>query len=147
MIEMGPKTLLDIEACMGQINADGPVYVNGAEPGDTLNVEILQLQTGGWGWLFAVGDPHFSQGDGEITGTALETTMRSRIRLSVIKGKKPLKSPYYVTNPELVKQMHSVGGEGEYGVLATAVRRDNAIKEAVRGLFGLAGCREKAHAR
>ena len=28
----------------------GPVYVNGAEPGDALEVEILDLQTRGWGW-------------------------------------------------------------------------------------------------
>jgi acetamidase/formamidase len=87
------------------------------------------------GALFAVGDGHFSQGDGEITGIALETTMKSRIRLSVIKGKEPLKSPHYMTNPERVKQMHTVGEKREYGVLATAVGRDNAVKEAVRGLL------------
>ena len=28
----------------------GPVYVEGAEPGDTLAVEILDLHTRGWGW-------------------------------------------------------------------------------------------------
>src|SRR5258708_20024129 len=28
----------------------GPVYVKGAEPGDTLEVETLQLQPGSWGW-------------------------------------------------------------------------------------------------
>ena len=28
----------------------GPVYVNGAEPGDALEVEILTLQPGSWGW-------------------------------------------------------------------------------------------------
>ncbi|MEB3101820.1 acetamidase/formamidase family protein [Ferviditalea candida] len=28
----------------------GPVYVAGAEPGDTLAVEILDIQTRGWGW-------------------------------------------------------------------------------------------------
>jgi acetamidase/formamidase len=28
----------------------GPVYVEGAEPGDTLAVEILDLKTKGWGW-------------------------------------------------------------------------------------------------
>jgi acetamidase/formamidase len=28
----------------------GPVYVNGAAPGDTLAVEILDLRTEGWGW-------------------------------------------------------------------------------------------------
>jgi acetamidase/formamidase len=28
----------------------GPVYVEGAEPGDALEVEILKLQPGSWGW-------------------------------------------------------------------------------------------------
>jgi acetamidase/formamidase len=28
----------------------GPVYVEGAEPGDTLAVEILDVHTKGWGW-------------------------------------------------------------------------------------------------
>ena len=28
----------------------GPVYVNGAEPGDTLKVEILNFEHKGWGW-------------------------------------------------------------------------------------------------
>ncbi len=28
----------------------GPVYVNGAEPGDALEVEVLDLQHKGWGW-------------------------------------------------------------------------------------------------
>jgi len=28
----------------------GPVYIEGAEPGDTLEVEILDLHTKGWGW-------------------------------------------------------------------------------------------------
>jgi acetamidase/formamidase len=31
-----------------QVN--GPVYVEGAKPGDTLQVEILDLQPAGWGW-------------------------------------------------------------------------------------------------
>jgi len=28
----------------------GPVFVKGAEPGDALEVEILKLQPGSWGW-------------------------------------------------------------------------------------------------
>ena len=28
----------------------GPVYVEGAEPGDTLAIEILDIRTRGWGW-------------------------------------------------------------------------------------------------
>jgi acetamidase/formamidase len=31
-------------------NLSGPVWVNGAEPGDTLQVDILELQHGEWGW-------------------------------------------------------------------------------------------------
>ena len=28
----------------------GPIFVRGAEPGDTLQVEVLRLETLGWGW-------------------------------------------------------------------------------------------------
>ena len=28
----------------------GPIHVEGAQPGDTLAIEILDLQTRGWGW-------------------------------------------------------------------------------------------------
>jgi acetamidase/formamidase len=31
-------------------NLSGPVHVNGAEPGDTLEIEILDLQAGEWAW-------------------------------------------------------------------------------------------------
>jgi acetamidase/formamidase len=31
-------------------NLLGPVYVEGAEPDDTLEIEVLSLQTGDWGW-------------------------------------------------------------------------------------------------
>ena len=31
-------------------NLLGPVYVEGAAPGDTLEIEILELRTGPWGW-------------------------------------------------------------------------------------------------
>jgi acetamidase/formamidase len=41
---------------LGQLDFDrlyplaGPVFVKGAEPGDVLEVEILELQPGSWGW-------------------------------------------------------------------------------------------------
>jgi acetamidase/formamidase len=36
---------------MGNVNpVTGPVYVKGAEPGDTLQVEILELIPNDWGW-------------------------------------------------------------------------------------------------
>ncbi len=57
-----------LEASCGQITADstldaiktldfsrvdqvnGPIYVEGAEPGDTLQIELLDLQPADWGW-------------------------------------------------------------------------------------------------
>ncbi|WP_048059545.1 acetamidase/formamidase family protein [Picrophilus oshimae] len=30
--------------------AVGPVYINGSEPGDAIEVEIYDIKTGGWGW-------------------------------------------------------------------------------------------------
>ena len=156
--------------------AVGPIYVEGAEPGDALAVDILDVQVGDWGWsailsfigllkgrfkdllvhwrisngyaetvgdflsgvrvpvrpflgvigvaprdgefgmippqyfggnmdnrlhgvgarvylpvnvkgaLLSLADPHASQGDGEVTGTAIETSATVRIRVSVVKG-------------------------------------------------------------
>ncbi|HUQ43283.1 MAG TPA: acetamidase/formamidase family protein [Candidatus Limnocylindria bacterium] len=150
----------------------GPVFVEGAEPGDTLQVELLEFEPGDWGWtasipgfglladdfpdaalritrladgfgellpgvriplapfcgvlglaspgaarstipptaqggnmdtrhltagatlwlpvavpgaLFSLGDGHAAQGDGEVCGTAIETPMRTRVRLTVRK--------------------------------------------------------------
>jgi acetamidase/formamidase len=31
-------------------NLSGPIWVNGAEPGDTLQVDVLELRHGDWGW-------------------------------------------------------------------------------------------------
>src|SRR5258706_10037131 len=46
----------DPSSKLGTLNFDrlyplgGPVYVKGAEPGDVLEVEILDLKPGSWGW-------------------------------------------------------------------------------------------------
>ena len=40
------------------------------------------------GALFQVGDGHAAQGDGEVDQTAIETSMRGRIQLTVRKGMK-----------------------------------------------------------
>jgi acetamidase/formamidase len=150
----------------------GPVYVEGAEPGDTLQLELLEFQPADWGWtasipgfglladefpdpalrithlvdgaaefmpgvriplapfcgviglaspgeprstipptevggnmdtrhlvagtrlwlpvrvpgaLLSLGDGHAAQGDGEVCGTAIETPMQARLRLTVRK--------------------------------------------------------------
>lgn len=224
LVNLGIKDLTDVERCIGPIYVNGPVYINNAAPGDILKVDVLELQTGPWGWtaifpglgllqdeivgphiktfdltkdkiafkpgitiprqpfygmmgvapaddvelspvfprndiggnfdcryltqgatlylpvnvpgaLFAVGDAHYCQGDGEITGVALETTMKSRLRFTIIKDKQSLKSPHYDVSLQWFKDMHSIGGMGEHGVMATAPTRNAATKEAVRGLL------------
>lgn len=188
-VESGAEIDFDsLDASCGQIRADstladlealdfdrvdqvaGPIYVDGALPGDTLQVDLLDFQPGDWGWtasipgfglladdfpaaalritrlgggvaeflpgvtiplapfcgvlglaspgearstipptnqggnmdtrhltagaslwlpvavpgaLFSLGDGHAAQGDGEVCGTAIETPMRARVRLTV----------------------------------------------------------------
>src|SRR4029453_9240905 len=35
-------------------NLGGPVFVDGAEPGDTLEIEVLELTPGPWGWTAVI---------------------------------------------------------------------------------------------
>ena len=45
----GPEDLTNVD--MGRVHAlTGPVYVNGAKPGQVLQVEILEFKHKGWGW-------------------------------------------------------------------------------------------------
>src|SRR5437588_431929 len=73
----------------------GPVYVNGAEAGDVLEVKILTLEpmdnygvnlfVQGHGALSCAGDGHAGQGDGEVDGTANEVALRGKFQLTVRK--------------------------------------------------------------
>jgi acetamidase/formamidase len=51
--QLGPSsTAADVGALdFGKVNpVSGPVYVKGAQPGDTLTVEVLEFETPTWGW-------------------------------------------------------------------------------------------------
>ena len=50
------------------------------------------------GALFSIGDTHAVQGDGEISGTALEAPMTLVIELNVIKGGRSIEEPQYETD-------------------------------------------------
>ena len=50
--------------------------------GATLYLPVFQR-----GALFYVGDPHSVQGDGEVSGTAIEQSVTGTFRLSVLRGK------------------------------------------------------------
>ena len=187
----------------------GPVYVEGAEPGDVLAVTIHDVQVEGWGWatilpgfgfladeftepwirgfdmepgataarfndrisiplapfagvmgvapgtdsmlvtippranggnmdnrhllpgttvyfpvfvegaLFSIGDTHAAQGDGEISGTAIEAPMRIVYEVNVIKGGRAIEEPQYET-PEY------------YAVTGYGTTIDEAARKAAR---------------
>ena len=46
----------------------GPIYVEGAQPGDVLAVEILDLEPGDWGWTGMGPDFGFLAGDSDAEG-------------------------------------------------------------------------------
>jgi acetamidase/formamidase len=202
-----------LDASFGQLTADstsadlasldfervdqvsGPVEVAGAEPGDTLQVDLLEFETADWGWtasipgfglladefpdgfykvtrlggvsdraeywpgirlplapfcgevgvapetgprstippdlhggnmdtrhliagstlylpvfaagaLFSIGDGHATQGDGEVCGTAIETPMRARVRLTVRKDLH-LSGPEFLAAPDPHAQLRN----------------------------------------
>ena len=82
------------------------------------------------GALLSVGDAHGAQGDGEVCGSAIETSARAALRITLHKGC-PLTYPALRTHssgPDL-------GGEGAY--ITTGVGPDlyAAAQDAVRGLI------------
>jgi acetamidase/formamidase len=69
-----------------------PQRVSSVPPGDHGgNVDNWRIGAGGTmyypvqvpGALLSVGDPHVSQGDGEVSGTALESSLNGLLRLTI----------------------------------------------------------------
>ncbi len=200
-------------------NLAGPLFVEGAEPGDTLEVEILRLQPGSWGWcaflpgvgllaedfpsgyvrtfdlsdgaattlppavrlplspffgtmgnalaesgvhppfpphagggnvdtrhlvegsrlwlpvlcpgaLFSVGDPHAMQGDGEVSGTALECPMRASLRFRL--HDRPLSTPTFQTPGRLDP---ATGERGYHGTMGLSPDLMEGARIAVRAMI------------
>ena len=201
-----PGTDLDIElreASGGQLSIDsdpsalttldfdrvnpvtGPVYINGAEPGDALKVTILAAsfkndarvplrpfagtigvalaepglhsvvpprRVGGnldvrdlcagtilylpievRGALFSVGDGHAAQGDGEVCGTAIETTLGVSLNLDIVKGAN-IPGPRFETLTPITRHLDSAGY-----LVTTGVGPDlmQGAKNAVRSMIDL----------
>ncbi|PGH26557.1 hypothetical protein AJ80_01686 [Polytolypa hystricis UAMH7299] len=207
--------------------AFGPVYVNGAEPGDALKIEILELEMSDWGWtaivpgfglladefaepvlkiwqldpalpyavfkegihipkrpflgvmgvapgmegefsmippldtggnldcryltvgstlylpvqvtgaLFSCGDGHVAQGDGEVCGTAIETSLKATLRLSVVKNQPWIAAPQFQTpsRKAAVAAAEVEADKGSYA--ATGIDSDllQAARKATRNLI------------
>jgi amidase len=82
--------------CFGVAPRAGQAFSNAtsAENGGNMDYRVFGVGTTVWfpvavpGALFALGDCHAVQGDGEIVGTGIETTFEVEVRLSVEKGRK-----------------------------------------------------------
>jgi acetamidase/formamidase len=96
------------------------------------------------GALFSCGDGHAAQGDGEVCGTAIETPMKARLRLTIekaadwtLKGKKVLECPHYITPKKGREEIEEevLADKGEYAALGIHEDIREASRMAVRGLI------------
>jgi acetamidase/formamidase len=71
------------------------------------------------GALFSIGDTHAAQGDGEVSGTAIEAPMRIVYEVNVVKGGRRIAEPQYETDVY-------------YAVTAFATDLDAAARKATR---------------
>lgn len=71
------------------------------------------------GALFSIGDTHAAQGDGEVSGTAIEAPMRIVYEVRVLEGGRSITEPEYET-------------EDFYAVTAFAETLDEAARKATR---------------
>lgn len=84
------------------------------QPGTTVYFPVFVE-----GALFSIGDTHAVQGDGEVSGTAIEAPMRIVYEVNVIKGGRVIEEPQYETNDY-------------YAVTAFATTIDEAARKATR---------------
>lgn len=224
----------------------GPVYINGAEPGDALEVEVVELQTADWGWtailpnfgllgeefqephlriwklpsnrhdsvngdttindqhrlerlahfndqiriplrpfmgtmgvapgedgefsvvppletggnidcrhitqgtrlilpvrtpgaLFSCGDGHAAQGDGEVCGSALETSMKVTLRFKVLKNQDWVQSPHFRSPPESEGPKRVLPDCGSYSTMGIDANLLEATRKAVRAMIQYLG--------
>jgi acetamidase/formamidase len=116
-----------------------PERVSSVPPGDHGgNVDNWRIGAGGTmyypvqvpGALLSVGDPHVSQGDGEISGTALEASLNGLLRLT-IRRDLPFTVPVLETATELL--VHGFGDTLDAAMKAAALRT-HAILQSYLGL-------------
>lgn len=76
---------------------------------------VLWLPVAVPGALFSLGDGHAAQGDGEVCGTAIETSMRARVRLTVRTDVR-VTAPEFRTAGPLGASTNTAGWYGADGV-------------------------------
>lgn len=116
-----------------------PQRVSSVPPGDHGgNVDNWRIGAGGTmyypvqvpGALLSIGDPHVSQGDGEVSGTALEASLNGLLRFT-IRRDLPFTMPVLETATELL--VHGFGDTLDGAMKAAALRTHGILQ----GYFGL----------
>jgi acetamidase/formamidase len=111
-----------------------PERVSSVPPGDHGgNVDNWRIGAGGTmyypvqtaGALLSIGDPHVSQGDGEISGTALEASLNGLLRLT-IRRDLPFTVPVLETASELL--VHGFGDTLDAAMKAAALRTHGILQ-------------------
>ena len=83
------------------------------------------------GALFSLGDTHAAQGDGEVCGTAIETAMKVRVRLELVKGA-GFSAPRYELPAAAASEPMP---KGFYATTGVAPDLMQATKDAVRAMI------------
>ncbi|HEU5474294.1 MAG TPA: acetamidase/formamidase family protein [Actinophytocola sp.] len=93
--------------------------------GSTLHLPVLVA-----GALLSVGDVHAAQGDGEVSGTGIETAATVTLRLDLISGSAP-------EHPRMLTSGEPLSLPGPYHVTAgTGTDLRQAARTALRGTIG-----------
>lgn len=136
-IESGGNVRFPIDPFMGLMGVapDTSDYVSSVPPIETGgNIDINELGVGSTMYLpiqvkdalFFTGDPHFAQGDGEVSLTAMEASLRGTFRLTVLKQG----DPSYPMEGELKQPFAET--EDYWIPIGLDEDLDEAMKESVR---------------
>ncbi|SNY62770.1 acetamidase/formamidase family protein [Paractinoplanes atraurantiacus] len=119
-----------------------PPSVSGGNGGNTdvrqmIKGTRLQLPVYAEGAKFSAGDGHMAQGDGEITGTAIETLMAATLRFSVVKNR-TIAGPRAIVpaaDPTQLAMTAEMRGQGYYITTGTGPDLMENAKTAIRDMI------------
>jgi len=113
-----------------------PPYETGGnvDTEDLVQGSTLYLPVKVPGALFSCGDGHAAQGDGEVCGTAIETTMRAMIRLTVVKDMEWVVSLHYEVPGGVEAAGNRAPDRGTYSAQGIDKDLREAARKAVRGV-------------
>jgi len=90
---------------------------------------------GARGALFSIGDGHAAQGEGEVCGTAIETPITAKVRLTVLKDedkKAYIQTPHFATTMPPTSQ---ATGEEYYCTTGVGPDMRTCTRDAVRSMI------------